>query len=105
MIRRSRIRPPTWSSIVAVDRPLFGLAIIPHPYPLARNEKRASCGLHLDQRDRNRFIPAISPQQPATIAEPARPPVCPGATHMRMPYRSLDHGELVPRKADRRTAD
>src|SRR6516164_5008718 len=38
MIRRSRIRLPTWSSIVAVDRPLFGLAIVPHPYPLARNE-------------------------------------------------------------------
>jgi hypothetical protein len=27
-MRRSRIRAPTWSSIAAVDRPLFGFAIV-----------------------------------------------------------------------------
>ena len=27
-MRRSRIRPPTWSSIAAVDRPLFGFAML-----------------------------------------------------------------------------
>jgi hypothetical protein len=27
-MRRSRMRAPTWSSIAAVDRPLFGFAMI-----------------------------------------------------------------------------
>jgi hypothetical protein len=28
MMRRSRMRAPTWSSIAAVDRPLFGFAML-----------------------------------------------------------------------------
>src|SRR6266446_5818825 len=57
MIRRSRMRAPTWSSIAAVDRPLFGLAI-----PLTRVclTKRAYGGLYRYQRDSSRIIPTRS---------------------------------------------
>jgi len=37
MMRRSRMRAPTWSSIAAVDRPLFGLAM---PSPVQVYHKR-----------------------------------------------------------------
>jgi hypothetical protein len=56
-MRRSRIRLPTWSSIAAVDRPLFGFAILFTRPNLPATSDRG--GVSILQRDNSRRIPIV----------------------------------------------
>src|ERR1700737_1038512 len=77
-MRRSRIRPPTWSSIAAADRPLFGFAML---------FTRVSCLRPADRR------PSISIQRPTVISPTGFHPV-PSTTesvdNLSFPHAAFD---------------
>src|SRR3954454_2022609 len=71
MMRRSRMRAPTWSSIAALDRPLFGFAILlTHRLSCPRAYARACPAISVNANKIGKFPTARSEEKTSSNRTP-----------------------------------